>query len=97
MSIIQTPQYKPTDSKYCQLCNEYFADYWEHINAKYHKRMINSSKFNRDILALCESFEKKDRSKNALKTKKIEKKKMDPKSNKQSDSKNQDKEIKQQM
>ena len=93
MSIIQTPQYKPTDSKYCQLCNEYFADYWEHINDKYHKRMINSSKFNRDILALCQSFETKNITKYAGKTKKIEKRKTDTKSGKQ-DSKTQHQHIK---
>ena len=43
-------EYKPSDNMYCQLCQEYFSDYWEHINGKYHKRMINSSKFNKDIL-----------------------------------------------
>lgn len=30
--------------------------YWEHVNAKYHKRMINASRFNRDIMQLCETM-----------------------------------------
>ena len=41
--------------------------------------MINSSKFNKDIMALCKSMVEEDQTKNPLKKKKIEKKKVDKK------------------
>ena len=44
--------------------------------------MINSSKFNKDIMALCKSMVEEDQTKNPLKKKKIEKKKVDKKNQK---------------
>lgn len=46
-----------SDSKYCQICQMKFEDYWRHVAEKSHERKMHLSQSNLHIRDLCQAFD----------------------------------------